>query len=330
MEGRELACGKDDAGRKLERVVRKAFPGLPLSLVHKLLRKGAIRVNGKRAGKDLLLSEGDLLFVPASAFAGVADFPGGTARSSGPANLAGAHAGAARGRPVHTMTPSILLENEHVIALNKPRGMLSHGEGGVDEFLLGYLAERIAASVSFKPAPMHRLDRNTTGVLLCSKSLQGARTLAALFSEGRARKRYIALTLGIFEGEELWEDELVRDGDTLRTRVAPGGVPAVTKVRAFVIGGGRSFLLLEPLTGRTHQLRAQCAHHGLPLAGDAKYGGGAGRYILHAERVVVPRPESEILGFGEIRAPLFPDQERSLLEEFSLDTRLLRELIDSF
>ena len=192
--------------------------------------------------------------------------------------------------------PLVLWENDDFLVLDKPRGTLVHGSGGLDGPVRRYLLPRLPPSLAFAPGPLHRLDRNTTGVLFFAKSIGGARLFSRALREGRTRKTYIALVEGDLRGTAVWEDTLRRDEKSRVTRPSPaappgteGGPPASGKTarsaaRPLLRGKGLTLCEIVIGTGRTHQIRAQAAAHGHPLAGDVKYGGKPfpGGYFLHA------------------------------------------------
>ncbi len=198
--------------------------------------------------------------------------------------------------------PICLAETEDLVIVNKPRGMLTHGPDGLDELVRRYYADRAANSLAFTPAPLHRLDRNTSGALAVSKSLKGARDFSQALREGRIGKEYLAVLDGSMGSSELWTDLLVRDGDgkvTAPCDLAPrvqDGVHAGREARSLAVplarAHGKTLALIRLYTGLTHQIRAQAAARGYPLAGDNKYGGSpfAGGYILHCARLILPVP----------------------------------------
>jgi 23S rRNA pseudouridine955/2504/2580 synthase len=151
-----------------------------------------------------------------------------------------------------------------------------------------YLEGRLPPSLSFRPGPLHRLDRPTSGIIAFSTSLEGARNFSALLRQGRLRKSYLALVEGAAGETAFWEDGLFRDRQQKKTLSGGDDIPGIQKARTRVFtlasASGYSLLRLELDTGRTHQIRAQAALHGCPLAGDRKYGGGpqAGGLFLHA------------------------------------------------
>jgi 23S rRNA pseudouridine955/2504/2580 synthase len=234
----------------------------------------------------------------------------------------------------------IIYESADLLAVNKEAGMEVHGSGeSLEALVRAYLAPKLPPSLSFRPGPLHRLDRPTSGILVFSVSLPGARHFSALLREGKIRKRYLALVEGAIEEPGSWEDSLFRDREARRTLVSPGGKAART--RFFPLGtytgtgGAYSLLALEPETGRSHQIRAQTAARGHPLGGDRKYGGrplpaaffspaapttpavpagggSSGRppFLLHAWKLI---PPAETGFIPPLEAPL-PDYFRDLME----------------
>jgi 23S rRNA pseudouridine955/2504/2580 synthase len=273
-----LTAGKDDGGRRLDRILRRALPDMPLSGIHRLLRRGRVLVDGKAGAPEDRIAAGSIITLPDSP----GPRPGKRSISSPP-------------------LPAILREDADLLFLNKPPGLAVHGPGSLDERVRAYLAGKIPPSLSFRPGPLHRLDKPTSGVIVFSKTLAGARSFSALIREGRVKKQYLALVEGAVKGPELWEDALVRD--TAARKTFPAGEragtakQARTRIRPLALSagtppGGKAFslILAEIETGRTHQIRAQAAARGFPLAGDKKYGGGpqAGGFLLHAWTLELP------------------------------------------
>jgi 23S rRNA pseudouridine955/2504/2580 synthase len=200
-----------------------------------------------------------------------------------------------------------MYEDSNLLILNKPPGIAVHGSASsacrasLDEQVQAYLAPKLPPSLSFRPGPLHRLDKPTSGVIAFSVSLEGARLFSALLRDGNIRKEYLAVVDGIVGGaigdEEVWEDRLVRDPEMRKTMTEgePGGEGraqrALTRIRPLARTGSRTLIGAEIATGRTHQIRAQAAARGHPLSGDRKYGGkpfpaggrtGPGAFFLHA------------------------------------------------
>jgi 23S rRNA pseudouridine955/2504/2580 synthase len=294
MEERSYTAGADDAGRRLDRVARRLLPGLPLDSVFRAIRKGAVRLNGALASASHRVAEGDVISTSAPAAAGAA---------------AATQRHGARPAPVDAtaaLAPLLLLHGEHVLALNKPAGMPAHGPDSAAELVAAFLATRRQASLSYRPGPAHRLDRGTSGLLLFSCSLAGAQTLAVAFRERALAKSYLAVVEGEVQGGETWEDRVAYDHDERRSSASDHGDVAITLVSPLATGGGLSLLLCSPITGRTHQIRAQAALRGRPLAGDARYGGrpttAAPGYLLHALSVACEQSRA-VLGFDRLVAP---------------------------
>jgi 23S rRNA pseudouridine955/2504/2580 synthase len=295
---RELRAGSDDSGRRLDRVLRAYLRDLPLGALHRAIRRGDVRVNGIKARAETLLAEGDALAIPERFFS-----PEGEAREPAASSPSGL---------------DILFENEDLLAIDKPRGLLAHGEGGADGIVRDYLRARLPPSLSFAPGPLHRLDRNTTGILCFSKSLRCARAFSGYLRARALGKYYLAELEGDTSGEEEWADLLERPEGLLVTGASSGGGrKAESRMRPCLSAGGRTLALIELRTGLTHQIRAQAALRGCPLAGDLKYGGGPRRegYFLRAVALVFPagRP-----GFfpPSIVAPPFGDRGQALAGRF--------------
>jgi 23S rRNA pseudouridine955/2504/2580 synthase len=187
-----------------------------------------------------------------------------------------------------------------------------HGPDSLETLVRAYLAERLPPSLSFRPGPIHRLDTPTSGIILFSSSLKGAQYFSALIREGQVRKQYLALVEGRLSSPCRWKDRLIRDKDSAKTRVSPGpngdGQDAETEVLPLAANPGYSLILATLHTGRTHQIRAQAAFHGHPLAGDRKYGGRfqSGGLLLHAYTLGFPlNQDTKERGLPEIlKAPL--------------------------
>lgn len=272
----EFLVGIDDAGRRIDRIVRIMLPGTSLSLIYKLLRTGQILLNDKKAKPECKVAVGDRLCIAnlqiGSQLEKIAAPPTGNGNQS--------------------FADLILLETPDLVFINKPRGMLTHGQAGVDILSKLYFGNRAGTSLAFTPAPVHRLDRNTSGLLAVSASLRGAQVFSRALQSGQLKKHYLALVQGLVPTELRWEDWLVRDDDKKRSGLGESGSGqrAVSSITPIVTGAALSLVNISLETGRTHQIRAQCAAHGHSLLGDRKYGGGysACGYFLHAWKLESP------------------------------------------
>ncbi|MDR2445324.1 MAG: RluA family pseudouridine synthase [Spirochaetaceae bacterium] len=281
-----LRAGPDDEGRRLDRVLRKACAELPISAIHRLLRKGLVSVDGKRAGQACLVKSGQSIEIPDLDIAEAA-VRGKNCRQE--RRQAGSVISIGNGIEV-------LYEGQGILAICKPAGIATQEELGA--LVLGYLEGKIEPSLSFTPGPLHRLDRSTSGVIVFGKSLSGARLFSELLRSGLLRKVYIALLEGGLHDEQLWRDRIGYSNSAQKAYVtAPRGGPregpaascAETLVFPLELQGNFTLAAIEIATGRRHQIRAQAAARGFPLYGDRKYGGRERPpFFLHACRLVFP------------------------------------------
>jgi len=202
----------------------------------------------------------------------------------------------------------ILFEDTHLIVLDKPAGLLSQGEHTGDENLVDLLRAHFGRNYV---GLVHRLDRNTSGVMVVAKRSKSAERLTRALQEGTLVRSYLAWlegSLSTADAPARWEDWLVRDEKTNTTRVARPGSPGAKKAsleirpkRQALLGGGPVTLCeFELDTGRAHQIRAQAAARGHPLLGDRKYGAKLefSRPALHSHQIAFPHPMSrELLRF---------------------------------
>ena len=293
-----LETGEDDAGRRLDRILRKALPDHSLSLIHRLLRQGKIRVNGKPARLETKVLAGSVIQVETLA-------EPQKRLGHSPQNNGG----------VLPALPEMLAKGSGIVFFNKPAGLASHGAESLDAIVKArYAARPPSPSLSFKPGPLHRLDRPTSGVIAFSESLAGARLFTELLRERRIAKTYLAIVEGRVAASEAltWRDVLLRDKSARKTFVEEAGgdakppappKAAETEIRVLARGDCHTLIEARIVTGRTHQIRAQAAARGHPLAGDAKYGGHlakgrpGGEFFLHAWKIEFDR---DIVGLPRI------------------------------
>ncbi len=268
--------------------MRRLLPSAPLSRIFQAIRKGEILVGGRAVAGSYRVQEGDVIRVRADLA------KAGFAKATHPEAEA----------PAEWLSSAILLESDHLLVVNKPRGLLVHGEGSVERAIRAYLAPKLPASLSFLPGPLHRLDRNTSGLLAFGKSLAGSRRFSSLLKSGAIGKLYLGLLDGALLTRVEWEDALERKGRDGVTMQSSGGVTARTAVVPLLQSDRFTLSALQIATGFTHQIRAQAKIHGHPLAGDRKYGGSSrpGGYLLHAWILELSEPD-ELLGFARIVAP---------------------------
>lgn len=283
-----------EAGMRLDRWFRARFPDVGQGFLQKLLRSGQVRVDSKRAQANDRLEAGQQIRVPKTVREPAKVRPSLKA----PMGLSKAD----RDYIEHM----ILFEDDHVVVLNKPFGLAVQGGSGTKRHLDGLL-EGMSDRFGDRPRLVHRLDRDTTGVLLVAKSRQAAAKLGRIFQTRSAAKTYWALVKGVPRPPQgKVEAALVKasgpDGDRVR-KAEPGeqerAMHATTHYAMIDrVGQKAAWMSLKPVTGRQHQLRAHMAAIGHPILGDNKYDGGMDlpsdemdpKLHLHARRLMLPHP----------------------------------------
>jgi 23S rRNA pseudouridine955/2504/2580 synthase len=190
----------------------------------------------------------------------------------------------------------ILFEDDRILAVGKNTGEPTHGPNSLGERVLLYLKGKLAPSLSFLPGPLHRLDQGTSGIVVFSKSLEGARLFSSAIASRRVQKSYLVVLDGVLEAEQVWEDTLVRDATLRRSYIlVPQGIgtgmEAFSRAVPLAANDGICLARIQLGTGRTHQIRVQASSRGMPLLGDKKYGGSplSGGFLLHAYKLILPQ-----------------------------------------
>jgi 23S rRNA pseudouridine955/2504/2580 synthase len=298
-----------DSGMRLDRWLRTQFPAVGFARAQKLIRSGQIRVDGGRARGETRLEAGQSVRVPPLA---AAPAP----RRGGPRPLSDEDRALIGSLVIH--------EDETVFVLNKPAGLATQGGTGVTTHVDRLLAG-LQGGEPERPRLVHRLDRETSGVLLVARNRGAARALAHSLKSRRARKVYWALVRGVPSPASGRISTFIGPDGRTRSetqRVARQGEPeAVHAVTRYAlvdrVGARLSWLRLEPETGRKHQLRVHLAHIGHPVIGDPRYfdvenwelpGGLEDRLHLHARRIIVPHPDGGTL---DVSAELSPHMARA-------------------
>ena len=303
MDFVKYKTGKDDAQRRLDRVLKAIFKGTQTNY-QMALRKKLIKVNGQKAQGNDLLKEGDEIEIASFL---VKDAPGRAQDEKTTGDVS---------RDIG----ETLYRNEHLWIINKKSGIcVQNSEGNTQS--IASIIQSIpfsSSSLSFIPAPLHRLDRYTSGCLCISQSTEGARWFTEKMESHEIRKSYLAVLAGNLKTAQRWTDTIdIRGGKdevSFHTvSVSNGGErckTAITTVQPLAHGSlGTTALTLAQCvieTGVKHQIRAQCSFHGYPLLGDSAYGGkhdGMHTFFLHA--VELRFPEDNPLGLpSRVQAPL--------------------------
>jgi 23S rRNA pseudouridine955/2504/2580 synthase len=297
---RTFTVSDDDDGIRLDRWFKRHLADVSFNLVSRWARTGQLRINGKKATPGDRIEAGQEILLP-------------------PAEAAPARPGRPQPRreiltedEVQFVRDMVIHEDPHAFVLNKPPGLATQGgtktTKHLDRLLDGLADDR------GRPKLVHRLDKDTSGALLVARTARSAGHFAKAFSGRTARKIYWALVVGVPSSDEGTIDApLAKQPGTggEKMHIDPeNGLPAKTKWRVLDRAGNRAaWVELQPLTGRTHQLRAHMAAIGHPIVGDAKYGGpeafltgGISRKLhLHARRLKIDAPEG---GKIDVTAPL--------------------------
>lgn len=309
----------DEEGMRLDRWFKAHFPDLSYGHLQKLLRTGQVRVDGARAKTSTRLAPGMAVRVPPLARSE------GEEKSENGAQPARAGASA---RPPSKMGDAksdaaflksiTLYEDREVLVLNKPFGLAVQGGSGTTRHIDGML-EALRGKDGQKPRLVHRIDKDTSGVLLIAKTRLAAATLAKTFRSRSARKIYWALVAGVPKPRQgrisTYLAKGAGEGGELMRVAKHGEDEASHAVTYYAVidqaAHKLSWISLKPVTGRTHQLRAHTAHIKHPIVGDPKYfsienwelpGGMQNRLHLLARRLVIPHPKGE--GVIDVTAPL--------------------------
>ena len=309
MTVQTVAVMPDESGMRVDRFLEARFPGLAFSHIQRIIRKGELRVNGRRVHpNDRLAAEAKVRIPPLRL---------DQTKSRGASSEAD--------EKTRTFLKSITLyEDADVLVLDKPMGLAVQGGSGTVRHVDGMLAV-LQEPDGQRARLVHRLDKDTAGCLLVAKTRFAAAALAKTFRSRAARKIYWALVAGVPKPRQgristfLAKEEMEGDSRMRIARHGEEGASHAVTYYAVVETAARklAWLSLKPVTGRTHQLRAHMAHIGHPIVGDPKYfakenwelpGGIQNRLHLLARRIVVPHPRGGVI---DVTAPLPPHMQQS-------------------
>ena len=260
----------DYDGQRLDNYLAREMKGAPRSLIYRLIRTGQVRINSRRVSPDRKLRAGDIIRIPP-------------------------HISLSSPSPAPPMSPSVLFEDESLLAVNKPAGMAAHGGSGESHGVI----ERLRASRPDRFLELvHRLDKNTSGVLLLAKKASALRGVHATWRARKVRKIYHVWVFGKWSSKAAAHIDMpIKRTPVIGGKIAPDGRSALTRTSLLQQLSKAALLRADIATGRTHQLRVHLAAVGLPIIGDDKYGDFAAnhalrqkRMFLHAERLSFTHP----------------------------------------
>ena len=296
---RQFTVQHDDDGVRLDRWFKRHLPQIGFAMISRWARTGQIRVDGKRADPADRLSAGQVVRVP----------PGGDA----PAKGGPKPRRELSDEEIAKAEAMVITQDRAAIVLNKPPGLATQGGSGMKEHVDGLLDA--FAHDGPRPRLVHRLDKDTSGVLLIARTPGSAAFFSKRFSGRTARKIYWAIITGVPDvADGLIDLPLAKQpgtgGEKMMVDKSGEGQPARTRYRVLDRAGNRAcWVELQPLTGRTHQLRVHMAAIGHPIVGDGKYGGPdaflsgsiSRKMHLHARRLIIDHPDGDVI---DVRAEL--------------------------
>lgn len=292
---KEIVIGKNQCGQRLDRFLRKYLKEAPDSFIYKMLRKKNIKRNGMRAKGDERLEEGDCVTLY---------FSEETLKK-----FSGEQKKTVQGRGQNMPELNIIYENEHIMLIDKPAGMLSQGAGGREPSLVDFVVDYVGKTEEgFSPGICNRLDRNTSGIVIGGKTLLGLQKMSELMRRREIEKYYLAAVAGRMETRGVVEGWLKKDCKTNRAVVSRDAQPdsfyIKTGYEPLQTDGKYTLLRIRLFTGKPHQIRSHLASLSHPVVGDRKYGGPTcggrvKRQLLHAWELrfpVMEEPFSDLSG----------------------------------
>ena len=334
----KFIIGKNHAGQRFDKFLQKFMPEAGSGFLYKMLRKKNITLNGKKAGGKEILNLGDEI----SFFFADETFERFTGRKAGSdTNASAKEVNVWEYKKAYEALKGIevIYEDENVLLLNKPVGVLTQKAAPADmslnEWLIGYLLHHKKISSQelslFKPSVCNRLDRNTSGLVLCGKSLAGSQGLSKLIHDRAMRKYYRTICIGRIDSSATITGSLKKDHQKNIVTVSVEGSQIQTAYEPIqsLSEGRYTYLEVDLITGKTHQIRAHLASVGHALIGDVKYGIARENalmqkrfhlknQLLHAYRVEFPVLEGALQGLSDksVIAPL-PEKFSSILKELT-------------
>lgn len=297
---------EDMAGQRIDNFLRNQLKNVPKSMVYRILRKGEVRVNKKRIKAEYKLSAGDVVRIP----------PVTLEQSDQESNTPNTKLS-----KVAELEHCIIFEDEHLLILNKPSGTAVHGGSGLKFGAIEAL-RALRPEARFLEL-VHRIDRDTSGILLVAKKRSALRHLQAQFREKTIQKYYFALVMGQWKIScKVVNAPLLKNEVNSIVRVNPNGKASETRFKILEQFAQATLVQASPITGRTHQIRVHTQYTGHPIAWDDRYGDrrfdaytaqfGIDRLFLHAANIRFIHPSTEAL--MDINAPLGTQLEQALVK----------------
>ena len=295
---RALIVTENEAGQRLDKLLAKYMNLAGKSFLYKMMRKKNITLNGKRCDGSEKLVRGDevRLFLSDETIDKFSEV---------------------KLQEVKKVNLHIIYEDEHILLVNKPSGMLSQKAKPGDESLVEYIIDYLISSrqlsteqlKSFRPSVCNRLDRNTSGLIVAGKSLAGLQTMSAVFKDRSLHKYYRCVVNGLIKEKKVITGFLKKDEKTNQVTVSstelPDSVPIMTEYEPLGYAEGYTYLSVLLITGRTHQIRAHLSSIGHPILGDYKYGDSAVNEEARKRwRIQSQMLHSYKLTFPELQEPL--------------------------
>lgn len=273
MDFINFIAGQDDDGRRLDKILKKIFQDTHGISIYSALRKNLIKVNGKKTSAESKIASGDKI--------SVASFLLNSSNSPENSN----EVEHSQKDPEKLVLPEMIFRNEHLLFLNKPYGINVQNarkeEISLAVIVKKYFAPQNSSSISFEAGPLHRLDKNTTGLIAFSQSLKGAQWFSEGIRNHTIRKHYLGIALGKMEKAERWEDFITEEEETKKSafhtvKIIPGIEPNAITVAEPLFHGRYmekdiTLCKFSIETGRKHQIRCQSSFHGHALLGDSAY-----------------------------------------------------------
>lgn len=295
-----------EAGQRLDKYLKRYFKNAEGSLIYKMLRKKNIVLNKNKASGSEIINAGDVIntFFSDDTFA---KFTGKSLNSDDLADNSDIDTSIYEEAYDELKDISVIYEDDDFVFLSKPVGVVSqtdeNNKYSINEWLVGYLLGKNEVDFnSFKPACSNRIDRNTSGLIMGAKSYAGSRFLSDCIKGHRLKKYYLTICHGQLDGDSTLKGYLKKDHNTNKVRITDKGKDTDyihTEYEVLATNNKYSLLLVNIITGKSHQIRAHLSSIGHPIVGDIKYGGKVVRFddreynyqLLHAYKVVFPETD---------------------------------------